>query len=119
MSDAVAAKLFIVHFSAGPSWDPDKPPNEQTSFGEHGRNLKRLRDEGSIVLGARYGDKGMIVLRSLSEDEARAILSADPGVVAGIFTFEVFELRPFYSGCLAVEPRPTPTPTPSPSSGGK
>jgi hypothetical protein len=31
--------------------------------------LKRLRDDGKIVLGARYADKGMIVLRFAAEVE--------------------------------------------------
>lgn len=112
-SEPTKAKLLIVHFSVGPSWSAEKPPHEQTSFRDHGRNLKRLRDEGRIVLGARYSDKGMIVLRAESEERARAEMSADPGVRAGIFTFELFELRPFYDGCLSAEPAPR-----APSGGG-
>jgi len=94
-------KLFLVQFSLGPAWVAGKPPQEQPGFKEHGANLKRLRDDGKIVLGARYADKGMVVLRFASEPEARAEMTADPGVQAGSFTFELFELRPFYDGCLA------------------
>ncbi len=93
-------RLFIVHFLVGPSWKSDRPPQEQTKFKEHGANLKRLRDEGRIVLGARYSDKGFIVLRSSSSDAAQKEIAADPGILAGIFTFELFELHPFYEGCL-------------------
>lgn len=103
-SESTETRLYIVQFSVGPSWIAEKPPHEQTSFGEHGRNLKRLRDAGTIVLGARYSDKGMIVLRAESEERARTEMSADPGVRAGIFTFELFALRPFYDGCINVEP---------------
>ena len=51
-------------------------------------------------MGARYADKGMIVLRAASEAAARAEIEADPGVVAGIFTFDVNELRVFYPGMV-------------------
>ena len=98
---AAPDKLFLVQFSLGPAWAAGKPPQEQPRFKEHGANLKRLRDDGKIVLGARYSDKGMVVLRFASEEQARAEIAADPGVQAGIFTFELFELRPFYDGCLA------------------
>jgi hypothetical protein len=105
---ASSEKLFLVQFSLGPAWTAGKPPPEQSQFKEHGANLKRLRDDGRIVLGARYADKGMVVLRYAGEDQARAEMAADPGVQAGIFTFELFELRPFYDGCLAREPVPSP-----------
>jgi uncharacterized protein YciI len=93
-------KLFLVVFSLGPAWDKSKPPPEQTAFREHGANLKRLRDEKRIAMGARYADKGMIVLRAPTEADARAELEADPGVQARIFTFEVNELRVFYPGMV-------------------
>lgn len=92
--------LFLVQFSLGPAWDPAKGPAEQDAFAEHSGNLGRLRGEGRIVLGARYSDKGMIVLRAATEEAARAEIEADPGVVAGIFTFELHALAPFYGGCL-------------------
>lgn len=97
---AVPGRDFLVVFSLGPQWLAGKPPGEQPSFREHGQNLKRLRDAGRIVLGARYADKGMIVLRAESEAAARAELEADPGVRAGIFTFDLNELRVFYDGYL-------------------
>ena len=93
-------KLFLVVFSLGPAWVAGKPPPEQTGFREHGANLRRLREAERIAMGARYADKGMIVLRAASEAAARAELEADPGVVAGIFTFDVNELRVFYPGMV-------------------
>jgi len=97
---AAAGKDFLVVFSLGPGWIAGRPPGEQPSFREHGQNLERLRDAGRIVLGARYSDKGMIVLRAESEAAARAELEADPGVRSGIFTFDLNELRVFYDGFL-------------------
>ena len=99
--------LFIVTFSTGPAWAKDKPPAEQPAFQEHGANLQRLRREGRVPLGGRYADKGMIVARFADEAAARRELSADPGVKAGTFTFEVAELRPFFEGCLESPAAPT------------
>jgi uncharacterized protein YciI len=99
-STAEQGRDFLVVFSLGPQWVAGKPPGEQPSFREHGQNLKRLREAGRIVLGARYADKGMIVLRAESEAAARAELEADPGVRSGIFTFDLNELRVFYDGFL-------------------
>ena len=96
-----ADKLFIVHFSTGPSWVAGKPPADQPQFREHGANLKKMRDEGRIALGARFAEKGMIVARFPNIEDARRTIEADPGVRAGTFVFDVAELRPFYDGCLA------------------
>lgn len=97
---ALPPASFVVVFSLGPKWDPAKPPPEQVGFREHGQNLGRLRKEERIVLGARYADKGMIILRAPDLAGARAELDRDPGVVAGLFTYEVHELNVFYDGCL-------------------
>jgi hypothetical protein len=48
------------------------PAHEQSWFREHSANLRRLREDGSLVLGARYADKGLVVLSAVSEDEAHA-----------------------------------------------
>ncbi len=88
--------LFLVHFETGPNWNPDLPPPEQTGFGEHSANLGRLRGEGVIAFGARYGELGMIIVKADSEAEARALMEADPGVKAGIFRFRLDALRVFY-----------------------
>jgi hypothetical protein len=55
--------------------------------------------------GARPADMGMIVLRSEAESAARSEIAADPGVRAGIFTFELNELVPFYSGYVGSPPK--------------
>lgn len=93
-------KQFLVQFSLGPTWQQGKAPNEQPAFAEHGRNLKRLRDEGRIVVGARYADKGMIVLLADNAAAARSEMDVDPGVQSGIFLYELHELKVFYEGEL-------------------
>ena len=105
-ADNAPEKLFLIQFTVGYSWVAGKAPGEQTGFGDHSKNLKRLRDEGRIVLGARYAETGLIVLRAASLESAREEIASDPGVKSGIFVFEAAELHPFYDGCLERKAKP-------------
>lgn len=89
-------QMFIVHFETGANWDESAPPAEQPQFHEHSANLKRLRQERTILFGARYADLGVIIIRADSLDSANALISADPGVQAGIFEYRVESLSVFY-----------------------
>lgn len=61
--DLKADSLYIVTFTTGSSWDFSKRPDQQVYFKEHSANLSRMRKEGKIRLGARYADKGIIVIQ--------------------------------------------------------
>jgi len=89
-------QLYVVHFSTGPSWNDALPANEQTAFAEHSANLNRLRREGIIQFGARYGEFGMVFLQAESLSAAATIIENDPGVQANIFVFQIDELNVFY-----------------------
>ena len=93
-------RLFLVEFTTGTAWVPDKPFGEQLHAAEHSANLRRLREAGILVLGARHGAKGMVVVRSSSESAARSEIERDLAVAAGVFAYTVEELRPFYDGCI-------------------
>ena len=97
-SPAPAAKLFAVTITTGPAWDAAKPANEQKFFREHSASLARLRAEGLSVLGGRYGDKGLLLVRAPDEAAARAELAKDPSIAAGTFQATVEEYRPFQHG---------------------
>ena len=58
--------LFAVRFTTGPNWDETRPANEQEHFRDHSANLSQLRKQGRIVLGARYGEVGLVVLKARS-----------------------------------------------------
>ena len=94
----VVAKLFAIHFTTGPAWDNAKPANEQKFFTEHSANLARLRSAGVLVIGARYGDKGLIIVRASSVSTALAHLAGDPSIAGGVFKVTVDEFTPFYHG---------------------
>ncbi|MGH7599069.1 MAG: YciI family protein [bacterium] len=102
LQDSAAAKkvLFIAIFSLGPSWQADKPAHEQAYFKEHSANLKKLRTEKKILVGARYSDKGMIIIAAANEQEARAMLEHDPMVANKVFNLELHQFNPFYKGCI-------------------
>lgn len=87
---------FIVHFSLGPNWDADKPPQEQTGFADHGANMQRLRGDGVIRFGARYSDLGMLIIQADSREQAESIIKADPSVQHGIFNYSVEPVSIFY-----------------------
>jgi len=102
---AAAAPLFALELRTGPAWDHAKPAHEQLHFREHSASLRRLRDEGTLVLGARYADKGFMVLSGASIAAVREQIELDPAVRNGIFAFELNEFRVFYSGCVATPAR--------------
>ncbi len=97
--------LFAVQIRTGDRWDTSKPPNEQLHFRDHSANLKRLRDAGHLILGARFSDVGLIIVAAESEAQARAMMDEDPSFEAGIFRYEVHLFNVFYSGSLQAAPR--------------
>lgn len=93
-----APKLFAVTFTTGPKWDAAKPPPDQAFFKEHSAHLARLRTEQHSVLGGRYADKGLLLVRAATEAEVRTLLARDPSLAAGTFQAAVDEFRPFQHG---------------------
>lgn len=93
-------RLFAVEIKVGPNWDSAKSPYEQAFFQEHSANLKRLREAGHIVMGARYSDIGLIVFSASSADEVRVHMSQDPSMTAGTFQYEVHPFNVFYPGLV-------------------
>jgi hypothetical protein len=100
-----ALPLYAAIFKTGPKWDAAKPPNEQTSFREHSANLAKLRAAGSIVMGARYADVGLVVVAAATEGDARKLFDGDPSIAAGTFTLEVHRFSVFYPGQVGAPPR--------------
>jgi uncharacterized protein YciI len=100
-----STRLFAIEVRTGPAWDASKPPQEQSFFREHSAHLRALREQGRIVAGARYGDKGLVVLSVASEAEARALMQQDPSMRHGTFAFELNAMNVFYPGMLVAPPR--------------
>lgn len=101
-----ASPLYAAIFKTGPKWDPAKPPNEQAFFREHSANLARLRAAGSIAIGARYADVGLVVVSAASEADARRFFEADPSIGAGTFALEIHRFSVFYPGTVGAAAPP-------------
>jgi hypothetical protein len=96
---AQAPKLFAVELTRGPAWDAAKPANEQPGFTEHSANIRRLTDTQALVIGARYGDKGLLVVTASDEAGARSHFSSDPMVAKNVFRADVHPFSTFKHGC--------------------
>ena len=99
------APLYAAVYKTGPKWDAAKPPGEQAFFKDHSAHLGKLRAAGTIVMGARYADVGLIVVAAASEVDARKHFEVDPSVVAGTFTVDVHRFSVFYPGFVGTAPR--------------
>jgi uncharacterized protein YciI len=97
---APPARVFAVVFRAGPAWDAAKPPGEQVGFKDHSANIARLKAEGRLLIGGRFSDAGLLLVRAASREEAQSLLDRDPTVASGVFKAEVHPWSTFAAGCL-------------------
>jgi uncharacterized protein YciI len=94
------AALFAVVFRTGPAWDAAKPPAAQPGFKDHSANIMRLKSEGRLLIGGRFSDMGLLVVRAATREEAQSLLDRDPTVASGVFRAEVHPWSTFAPGCL-------------------
>ena len=70
---------------------------------EHGRRNFSLRESGLMPIVCPVGDDsdlaGICIL-NVAVDEAARIMDGDPGVRAGLFTYEIHEVRGFPGSSL-------------------
>ena len=73
--------------------------------GAHSAHLARLHEEGSLLLGGpTFGpgmNDGIAVIRADTEDDARAIMKADPAITSGLMTGELRPMRVAFLGTRA------------------
>lgn len=100
-----APPLFAIEIKVGPKWDQSKPPQEQAFFKEHSANLRRMREAGVLIMGARYSDIGLVVVAAATAADARAHMDQDPSIAAGTFVYEVHPFSVFYAGELKPQAR--------------
>jgi len=95
--------VFAIVFRTGPAWDKSKPPNEQPFFADHSKNLRDLKAQGRILVGGRFSDQGLVLVRAASALEARELVERDPSVKNGTFQAEVHPFYPFMPGCVGMD----------------
>ncbi len=80
-----------------PTFDKDATPAEQVLMEQHFVYWKDLNEKGVCLFGGPVLDPkgvyGILVVKAASEDEARALGSADPSVKAGLNKIDVAEIR--------------------------
>lgn len=76
-TDTKSDSLYMVTYTMGSLWDSSKSPGEQQFFKEHSGFMGKLRKDGITKLGARYADKGMIIISASSLKDAHEIILAD------------------------------------------
>jgi len=95
-----ADSLYALVFTRGPAWDGERSPGRQSGMREHSANLNRLRSEGRIVLGGRFGDYGLIVLTVRDRADALMLLAPDSATARGVFRAELSPWSTIYEGSL-------------------
>jgi diaminopimelate decarboxylase len=84
-----AKPYSVLILRVGPNYDAAEP---QTVVWEHGRRNFGLRDDGVLAVVLRVTDDSDVCgvgVFTGSVEETTAIMADDPGVLAGVFTFEV------------------------------
>jgi uncharacterized protein YciI len=65
-------------------------------FRGHFSNMKRLAEEGKLVMAGPFGDaepwRGMYIFNVSTIEDAEALVKTDPAVKAGIFVYELKKL---------------------------
>jgi len=96
---ATAGKTtYLVLYRPGPAWLTGKSVMEQP-LREHGKYMLSLYTKGSMKLAGPLTDDagGAVLLEVSDEAEAKAIVTNDPAVKAGVFVFEMhpWKLQPW------------------------
>ena len=91
------ALYYVYLLKKGPAWSPDSTPEIDALQEAHLANMRRLREEGRIVLNGPLLDsfqlsgelRGIGVLKAASMAEAHACIETDPMVEVGRLVFEL------------------------------
>jgi hypothetical protein len=97
ISQAKAYALMVLRLTAEYS-----PESSRPIVWEHGRRNMALQAAGIMPIVCPVGDGGIagIGIFDADPDQVGAIMAEDPGVRAGIFTFEVYACRGFPGDAL-------------------
>lgn len=100
VSDVQLPQEFAAIYTTGEKWDASKSPAEQEFFLDHSAFLFRLKQKGMITAGLQVAEKGIILFKAATIEEARKIFEADVSVSEKTFTVDIQPATVFYKGCL-------------------
>jgi len=91
-------KSWLIHIiPPRPTFDKDATPAEQALMDQHFAYWKDLNEKGVCIFGGPVLDPkgvyGIIVVRAVDEEGARALGDGDPSVKAGLIKIDVAEMR--------------------------
>lgn len=111
-SPAPAKGTYLVVYRPGPAWKTGRPLAEQ-DLREHGRYVLSLHLQGVLRMGGGFLDDsgGAMVVEAASQQEADAIVAADPAVTGKVM---VGECRPWRLVDWEKRAKAAPAPTPQP-----
>lgn len=95
-ADASSDPLFLVELTTGPAWDEQLEAGQQSGFAEHSANMQQWRADGRIQLGARAGERGVLLMQAPDAATLSRWLDADPGVERGLFVYRLTAMSVFY-----------------------
>jgi uncharacterized protein YciI len=92
-------QVFVIEYRPGPAWQAGVPMNRQ-ALGPHAAYWTRLAREGRAIGAGPYldVDGGMAMIIAASNEEARAIVAADPAVTNRVFVADLHAWSPRIRG---------------------
>jgi len=97
---AAARSYVLVLLYVGPNYDPER---SRPIIWEHGRRNMQLNDEGILPIVCPANDDSTLCGMGIFDaepDRVAEIMDGDPGVQAGIFTYEIHPCRGFPGSTL-------------------
>jgi len=93
-------QFLVIYRPPRATFNDDATAEEERIIGDHFGYLKRLLEEGTLLLAGPCLDAsmGIAVLEADSLEAAQAILARDPAVTGGVFTGEI---RPYRVSLMA------------------
>jgi uncharacterized protein YciI len=88
------AKYVLVYLKTGPESANKTREQSAEVFKGHMANMKRLADEGKLVIAGPFSKprdkawRGIFLFDVATVEEAQALTATDPGVIAGVFVAE-------------------------------
>lgn len=95
----------LAHITPGPSWRPGHDVwGQGPAVRAHLAHMRDSYDAGVLLVGGplRGGMAGMALLEVSDLGAAHALAAADPAVAAGVLTYEVAEVLPYFDALGAV-----------------
>ncbi|MHA2227165.1 MAG: YciI family protein [Candidatus Hodarchaeales archaeon] len=79
---------FVIIQGQQETFPHDITEEEQKIMGDHANYLQGLIEVGKLILAGRNldNDKGYIILKTKSLDEAKSLMADDPSVKSGVVT---------------------------------